>query len=38
MLIRMNILQRVPNMGAAVKKVSVRTLKMLFWGLLLQGT
>jgi len=30
-------MKRVPNMGAAVKKVSVRTLKMLFWGLLLQG-
>lgn len=30
-------MKRVPNMGAAVKKVSVRTLKMIFWGLLLQG-
>ncbi|GJN28342.1 hypothetical protein PR202_gb16452 [Eleusine coracana subsp. coracana] len=30
-------LKRVPNIGAAVKKIVVRTLKMLFWGLLLQG-
>jgi hypothetical protein len=30
-------LQRVPNIGAAVKKITTRTLKMLFWGVLLQG-
>ncbi|KAL6660523.1 hypothetical protein ACP70R_001558 [Stipagrostis hirtigluma subsp. patula] len=30
-------LKRVPKIGAAVKKIVVRTLKMLFWGLLLQG-
>uniref|UniRef100_A0A0D3HK31 Heparan-alpha-glucosaminide N-acetyltransferase catalytic domain-containing protein n=1 Tax=Oryza barthii TaxID=65489 RepID=A0A0D3HK31_9ORYZ len=30
-------LKRVPKLGAAVKKITVRTLKMLFWGLLLQG-
>ena len=30
-------LQRVPNIGAAVKKTTIRTLKMLFWGVLLQG-
>jgi heparan-alpha-glucosaminide N-acetyltransferase len=31
-------LQRVPKIGAAVKKIVIRTLKMLFWGLLLQGS
>ncbi|KAF2910278.1 uncharacterized protein [Oryza sativa Japonica Group] len=30
-------LKRVPKLGAAVKKITIRTLKMLFWGLLLQG-
>jgi len=30
-------LQRVPNISAAVKKITIRTLKMLFWGVLLQG-
>ncbi|KAG0529320.1 hypothetical protein BDA96_05G088500 [Sorghum bicolor] len=30
-------LKRVPNMGAAVKRITIRTLKMLFWGVLLQG-
>jgi heparan-alpha-glucosaminide N-acetyltransferase len=30
-------LQRVPKISDAVKKIVVRTLKMLFWGLLLQG-
>jgi len=30
-------LQRIPNRVVAVKKVVVRTLKLLFWGLLLQG-
>ncbi|KAJ1380890.1 putative heparan-alpha-glucosaminide N-acetyltransferase [Sesbania bispinosa] len=29
--------QRIPNRLLAVKKVLVRTLKLLFWGLLLQG-
>ncbi|AQK49360.1 heparan-alpha-glucosaminide N-acetyltransferase-like protein [Zea mays] len=29
-------LKRVPNIGAAVKKITTRTLKMLFWGVLLQ--
>jgi len=29
--------QRIPNGLLAVKKVLVRTLKLLFWGLLLQG-
>ncbi|KAJ1255102.1 hypothetical protein BS78_K290500, partial [Paspalum vaginatum] len=28
---------RVPNISAAVKKITLRTLKMLFWGVLLQG-
>ncbi|KAK7284381.1 hypothetical protein RJT34_19126 [Clitoria ternatea] len=30
-------LKRIPNRLLAVKKVLVRTLKLLFWGLLLQG-
>ncbi|XP_020211857.1 heparan-alpha-glucosaminide N-acetyltransferase isoform X1 [Cajanus cajan] len=30
-------LKRIPNKLVAVKKVIVRTLKLLFWGLLLQG-
>ncbi|CAL1407477.1 unnamed protein product [Linum trigynum] len=30
-------LKRVPNKTKAVKKVILRTLKLLFWGLLLQG-
>ncbi|KAM0909554.1 hypothetical protein ACQ4PT_014723 [Festuca glaucescens] len=30
-------MKRVPKKREAVKKVSVRTLKMLFWGILLQG-
>ncbi|TVU03615.1 hypothetical protein EJB05_50802, partial [Eragrostis curvula] len=30
-------LKRVPKIGASVKKIFIRTLKMLFWGLLLQG-
>ncbi|GLJ08974.1 hypothetical protein SUGI_0099500 [Cryptomeria japonica] len=30
-------LKKIPNGGAAVKKVIVRTLKLLFWGLVLQG-
>ncbi|KAG4394117.1 hypothetical protein GLYMA_03G235250v4 [Glycine max] len=30
-------LKRIPNRLLAVKKVIVRTLKLLFWGLLLQG-
>ncbi|XP_027351971.1 heparan-alpha-glucosaminide N-acetyltransferase isoform X5 [Abrus precatorius] len=30
-------LKRIPNKLVAVKKVLVRTLKLLFWGLLLQG-
>ncbi|WVY94385.1 hypothetical protein V8G54_033473 [Vigna mungo] len=30
-------LKRIPNRLVAVKKVLVRTLKLLFWGLLLQG-
>jgi heparan-alpha-glucosaminide N-acetyltransferase len=29
-------LQRVPKIGDAVKKIVTRTLKMLFWGLLLR--
>ncbi|RLM59167.1 hypothetical protein C2845_PM18G03410 [Panicum miliaceum] len=28
---------RVPNIGTAVKKIAIRTLKMLFWGVLLQA-
>lgn len=31
-------LQRVPKLSDAVKKILLRTLKLLFWGLLLQGT
>nr|XP_043619689.1 heparan-alpha-glucosaminide N-acetyltransferase-like [Erigeron canadensis] len=30
-------LKRVPSMKYAVKKIIIRTLKMLFWGILLQG-
>ncbi|XP_076949252.1 uncharacterized protein LOC143621833 [Bidens hawaiensis] len=30
-------LKRVPNMKYAVRKIIIRTLKMLFWGILLQG-
>ncbi|KAK8448174.1 hypothetical protein SEVIR_8G239300v4 [Setaria viridis] len=32
-------LKRVPNIdiGATVTKIALRTLKMLFWGVLLQG-
>jgi heparan-alpha-glucosaminide N-acetyltransferase len=29
--------QKIPNKLLAVKRVIVRTLKLLFWGLLLQG-
>lgn len=29
--------QRIPNRLLAVKKVLVRTLRLLFWGILLQG-
>ncbi|GJY12774.1 hypothetical protein Tco_0382083 [Tanacetum coccineum] len=30
-------LKRVPNMKFAVRKIIIRTLKMLFWGIILQG-
>ncbi|XP_038698069.1 heparan-alpha-glucosaminide N-acetyltransferase-like [Tripterygium wilfordii] len=30
-------LKRVPNIGDAIKKIMLRTLKLLFWGILLQG-
>eukprot|EP01018_Ginkgo_biloba_P027459 Gb_07710 [translate_table: standard] len=30
-------LKKIPKIGAAVKKVIVRTLKLLFWGIILQG-
>ncbi|KAJ0702289.1 putative heparan-alpha-glucosaminide N-acetyltransferase [Helianthus annuus] len=30
-------LKRVPNTKYAVKKIIIRTLKMLFWGIILQG-
>ncbi|KAE9598140.1 putative heparan-alpha-glucosaminide N-acetyltransferase [Lupinus albus] len=30
-------LKRIPNKLVAAKKVLVRTIKLLFWGLLLQG-
>nr|XP_010912731.1 heparan-alpha-glucosaminide N-acetyltransferase isoform X2 [Elaeis guineensis] len=30
-------LKRIPNVSDAIKKVIIRTLKLLFWGLLLQG-
>ncbi|KAL8211486.1 hypothetical protein R6Q57_005923 [Mikania cordata] len=30
-------LKRVPSMKYAVRKIIIRTLKMLFWGILLQG-
>ncbi|KAH9306609.1 hypothetical protein KI387_011013 [Taxus chinensis] len=30
-------LKKITNVGAAVKKVIVRTLKLFFWGLVLQG-
>ncbi|KAJ4956045.1 hypothetical protein NE237_012828 [Protea cynaroides] len=29
--------KRIPSWGMAVKKVIIRTLKLIFWGLLLQG-
>jgi hypothetical protein len=29
--------QRIPDRGRAVRRVVVRTLKLLFWGILLQG-
>ncbi|TVU34646.1 hypothetical protein EJB05_16489 [Eragrostis curvula] len=30
-------LKRIPDRGRAVKRVVIRTLKLLFWGILLQG-
>ncbi|CAN4117130.1 unnamed protein product [Withania somnifera] len=30
-------LKRVPKVSAAIKKVTLRTLKLLFWGIILQG-
>ncbi|XP_044506060.1 heparan-alpha-glucosaminide N-acetyltransferase-like [Mangifera indica] len=30
-------LKRVPKIGDAIKKIILRTLKLLFWGILLQG-
>ncbi|KAK1294260.1 hypothetical protein QJS10_CPA16g00092 [Acorus calamus] len=30
-------LKRIPNLSAAIRKIVIRTLKLLFWGLLLQG-
>lgn len=30
-------LKRIPNRGRAVRRVVIRTLKLLFWGILLQG-
>lgn len=30
-------LKRIPDRGRAVRRVAVRTLKLLFWGILLQG-
>ncbi|PWA45906.1 hypothetical protein CTI12_AA513490 [Artemisia annua] len=30
-------LKRVPNMKYAIRKIIIRTLKMLFWGIILQG-
>ena len=32
-----SFVQRIPNRLLAIKKVLLRTLKLLFWGLLLQG-
>lgn len=32
-----SFVQRIPNRLLALKKVLLRTLKLLFWGLLLQG-
>ncbi|KAK1319717.1 hypothetical protein QJS10_CPB04g01916 [Acorus calamus] len=29
--------KRIPNLSAAIRKIVIRTLKLLFWGLLLQG-
>lgn len=31
------MLQRIPKKRDAVKKIILRTLKLLFWGILLQG-
>lgn len=30
-------MQRIPDRGRAVRRVVLRTLKLLFWGILLQG-
>ncbi|KAG8376613.1 hypothetical protein BUALT_Bualt09G0081700 [Buddleja alternifolia] len=30
-------LKRVPNINYAIRKITLRTLKLLFWGILLQG-
>jgi hypothetical protein len=30
-------MQRIPDRGQAVRRVVIRTLKLLFWGILLQG-
>ncbi|KAF5176222.1 Heparan-alpha-glucosaminide n-acetyltransferase [Thalictrum thalictroides] len=30
-------LKRIPKVGATVKKIIIRTIKLLFWGILLQG-
>lgn len=30
-------LKRVPNMKVAIKRIFVRTIKLMFWGILLQG-
>ncbi|KAH7512013.1 hypothetical protein FEM48_Zijuj12G0045400 [Ziziphus jujuba var. spinosa] len=31
------VLQKIPKVNAAVKKIILRTIKLLFWGILLQG-
>lgn len=37
LLINSYILQRIPKVPFAIRKVILRTLKLLFWGILLQG-
>lgn len=29
--------QRVPKMSVAIKRIFIRTIKLMFWGILLQG-
>lgn len=33
----MDMMQRIPKKKDAVKKIILRTIKLLFWGIILQG-